>query len=291
MADHEYDELDIDPRDLEMGGVIGEGSTAIVYFGSVNGESVAVKEIRAWVDEVDDRIVKMVQRELVVLNEVNHPNILRFLGLVRDSEPLRIVFEYCAGGSLFELLHHHHQIVLTWEQRLEILMQTARAMEYIHGFDPPVIHRDLKSLNLMLLEPVTTQVPHVKLADFGLARVQERAMTQGVGTKHWMAPEVLKGTTYTEKADIFSFSMVAFEDICRHVPYERMKPQEVARLLSAGKRPDFSEHVKVEKVPDGLLALVYQCWDQDPAKRPAAAKICQALALVRARRGALLKEM
>mmetsp|Transcript_77835 Transcript_77835/g.204372 ORF Transcript_77835/g.204372 Transcript_77835/m.204372 type:complete len:291 (-) Transcript_77835:123-995(-) len=281
-AADEDDELDIDARDLQMEGVIGEGSTAVVYKGCLHGEPVAVKEIRAWAEEVDDQVVQMVQRELMVLNEVNHPHILRFLGLVRDSEPLRIVFEYCAGGSLFELLHHHKDIPLSWAQRLQVLIQTAQAMDYIHGFDPPVIHRDLKSLNLMLLDPITTQMPHIKLADFGLARVQERAMTQGVGTKHWMAPEVLKGTTYTEKADVFSFSMVAFEDICRRVPYERMPPQEVARLLSSGSRPDVTEHVRVAEVPAGLLDLVYRCWDQDPGKRPAAAEICQSLARVQA---------
>merc|ERR1719343_1248315 len=128
-------------------------------------------------------------------------------------------------------------------QRVKMLVDTASAEEHLHSFEPPIIHRDLKSLNLMLLTPVKNEqtLPHIKLADFGFARLEERAMTQGVGTKHWMAPEVLRGTAYTTKADVFSFAMVAFEVVCRHVPFENLDAHMVARQTMAGIRPGMDE--------------------------------------------------
>lgn len=267
---------EINEADLELINQIGEGTTATVFMGKLRGKIVAVKEIRALQDEFDGATVQSVQRELRVLSRVNHPNILRFIGLVEKCMPLQLVLEYCAGGSLFELLHNCWSVPLSWKQRLKFLSDTAMATDYLHNFDPPIVHRDLKSLNLMLLEPVSDQfvAPHIKLADFGFARVQERAMTQGVGTKHWMAPEVLSGTEYTDKADVFSFAMVAYEVVCRHVPFERLDPTSVARLTKEGKRPDLQDDTIVPKeVPLGLIDLIMMCWDQNPEARPAFADI------------------
>lgn len=268
--DEEEDELGIDPRDVDLLEAIGEGTTATVYMAKMDGKTVAVKEIRAWKDMVDHDTLLSVERELSVLSQANHPHIIRFLGLIRDSEPLRLVFEYCAGGSLFELLHNRWDIELTWLQRIKVLYDTAQAMDYLHSFEPAIIHRDLKSLNLMLLDPVNDSdtPPHMKLGDFGFARSKEREMTQGVGTKHWMAPEVLKTTAYTEKADVFSFAMVTFEVICRHVPFEQVQPIVVARKIAAGERPNVEDHLHREEIPEGLVEVMEACWLQEPHERP-----------------------
>mmetsp|Transcript_107707 Transcript_107707/g.286715 ORF Transcript_107707/g.286715 Transcript_107707/m.286715 type:complete len:298 (-) Transcript_107707:179-1072(-) len=288
-GDDEDDECwEIDEADIDLLEQIGEGTTATVYMARLRGRVVAVKEISALQEEVHGSIVKAVQRELRVLSRVSHPNILNFIGVVEHSGPLRLVLEFCAGGSLFELLHNCWDIPLSWkQQRLKFLQDTSMAAAYLHGLDPPIIHRDMKSLNLMLLEPVTNQfiVPHVKLADFGLARFQEaRAMTQGVGTKHWTAPEVLVGTDYTDKADVFSFAMVAYEVVCRHVPFERIDPTTVARMTRDGKRPDLTDSAIVPAdVPEGLLDLMALCWEQEPQMRPSFAQIVQMLADIAAR--------
>merc|ERR1712060_744442 len=169
-----------------------------------------------------------------------------------------------------ELLHNCWDVRLVEVQRSKILMDTACALEFLHSFEPPVIHRDLKSLNLMLLYRIENgcTMPHVKLADFGFARIEERAMTQGVGTKHWMAPEVLRGTDYTTKADVFSFAMVAYEVAFRHVPYERLDAHSVARQTLAGIRPDMDEDDTEGDVPPALLELITNCWAQEPDARP-----------------------
>lgn len=271
--------------ELTLLGQVGEGTTAVVYMGRLRGRMVAVKEVHALQDDVDGIMVQSVQRELRVLSRAHHPNIVQFVGLVVKSMPLQLVLEFCAGGSLFELLHNHWNIPLSWkEQRTKTLMDTSKAADYLHNFDPPIVHRDLKSLNLMLLEPVVDQhvVPHIKLADFGLARFHEaRKMTQGVGTKHWTAPEVLSGTDYTDKADVFSFAMVAYEVVTRHVPFERLDPTSVAKLTREGKRPDLSDGSIVPKeVPVGLLELIVLCWDQKPQNRPSFSQIVRLLEVI-----------
>lgn len=266
-AEEEFDDREIKTDELKITATIGEGTTAVVYLGQLRGATVAVKEIRALTGEV--ATIQAVQRELRVLANVSHPNIVRFVGLVTEHFPLRLVLEYCAGGSLFELLHNQWDIPMVWMQQIKILLDTALAEEYLHSFEPPVIHRDLKSLNLMLLHPVDNQLslPHIKLADFGFARIEDIHMTMGVGTKHWMAPEVLRGTAYSTKADIFSFAMVAFEVVFRHVPYENLDAHQVARQTLAGQRPDLEEFPEV-KVPAAVLDIIRACWQQEPEDRP-----------------------
>lgn len=276
MAQHQMDDSqEIDPADIDIISKIGEGTTASVYLAELQGRKVAVKEIRVFQTANGGSTFEHARREFCMLSVVVHPNILQLVGLICQSNPVRLVLEYCEGGSLFDLLHNRRDLVLSWAQRLKVLLDTTRAMDYLHTFEPPIIHRDLKSLNLMLLHTVTDQhvCPHVKLGDFGLARVQDAAMTQGVGTKHWMAPEVLSSTGYTEKADIFSFAMVSYEVICSHVPYERLEPQQVAGKIASGRRPHFEDHIDPDEVPKGLIELVRRCWEQCPSDRPTSAEI------------------
>ena len=136
-----------------------------------------------------------------------------------------VVTEFCSGGCLFELLHNSDLFDLSWPQKGKMLMDVANAMNYLHSPEqgkPTVIHRDLKSLNILLLEPVMTlgDVPHCKVTDFGLSRITSDGsadfgtMTSAVGTCHWMAPEVLQSNHYDQKADVYSFGMIMFEVIC-----------------------------------------------------------------------------
>lgn len=275
-ADDEVgDSFEYDHEDLDYQDQIGEGSTATVFKafmqGSIGRVQVAVKEIHAK-GQIDMATLQAVQRELFVLSRVDHDNILRFIGMVSSRLPVCLILEYCAGGSLFELLHNCWHIELSWKQKLKMIADTASALDYLHNFDPPILHRDLKSLNLMLLDEVQDQntEPIIKLSDFGFARVmEESSMTQCVGTKHWMAPEVLTSTEYTQKADVFSFAMVTYEVVCRHVPFETFDPTTVARVLSRGDRPfNMPGNDWPEQAPLGMKELVERCWAQDPNDRP-----------------------
>lgn len=273
----------IDKSDLEFTKIISEnaGSTAVVYHAHFkDGRGVAVKQMY----DMDDEIV--VQRELSVLTTVQHKNIVQLYGIVNDQHPLQLCLEFCEGGSLFMLLHRSYKMPLSWRQRLAMLYDVAVAMDYLHGFDPKIVHRDLKSLNILLLHPLKTQddQPHIKVCDFGLARehVPGAVMTSGAGTLQWMAPEVFSSTDYTEAADIFSYAIVAFEIICRRIPYIKdVNNDQFHWAIRKGHRPDIHDprHLP-EVVPSGLIDLVERCWHQQPLERPPFSQILEDLAKV-----------
>lgn len=278
---------EIDAGELNMLETIGDGSTSIVYVASYNGSRVAVKELRFGKAELSNAQRQAIQRELSVLAQAKHRSILQCFGLVTEW-PLRLVLEYCEGGSLFELLHNCKSVTLSSAQRLTALVDTADAMRYLHSFSPPIMHRDLKSLNIMLLAPVTHELTpvQVRLADFGFARSwTDVGMTPAVGTKHWMAPEVFLQAEYTEKADVFSFAMVLYEVVCRSVPFQMVAPDVAARFLSVGDRPLFEEYVSLDEVPEGLTDVASQCWSSNPVERPSFDKIYPKLVSIRAEAG------
>merc|ERR1719353_346453 len=157
----------------------------------------------------------------------------------------------------------------------------ARAMSYLHDFKPAVIHRDLKSLNLLLTSLIQDirQVPVVKVSDFGLAKMQDGEqswgkMTVEAGTFHWMAPEVASGH-YNQKADVYSFSMVLFELICREIPFEDLEPNDVLKLTKEGHRPD--PEAVPPNTPQELEALMHACWKHNPEERPDFHYVCKEL--------------
>merc|ERR1712130_675889 len=149
------------------------------------------------------------------------------------------------------------------------------------GFNPQIIHRDLKSLNLLLAARVSTSidVPLVKVADFGFARFMEadtewEKMTQSVGTRHWQAPEISSGV-YDERVDVYSFAMVLFEIVCRQVPFHSVPPEMVPQIVAYGTRPDLS--LVPLACPKELVNLMKVCWSPDASERPSFTKICETL--------------
>ncbi|CAJ1416471.1 unnamed protein product [Effrenium voratum] len=237
--------LEIPTGELILEFLIGSGYTSEVYKGlwtRHDNTVVAIKQITEDAQMRSEQQLAFV-REMSVLTQVRHENLVQLYGVCLDSRPLRIVTEYCGGGAVFELLHNS-PIDLVYPQQIKMCRDVARAMNYLHTFNPMIIHRDLKSLNLLLDKPVTgLDLPLVKVCDFGVAKFQVQAgnwgqMTNQAGTKHWMAPEMWTGSTYDEKVDVFSYAMVIYEIICREVPFEEEEPADVGKYTVAGIRPD-----------------------------------------------------
>eukprot|EP00928_Gymnodinium_smaydae_P086826 TRINITY_DN71249_c0_g1_i1.p1 TRINITY_DN71249_c0_g1~~TRINITY_DN71249_c0_g1_i1.p1 ORF type:complete len:306 (+),score=46.86 TRINITY_DN71249_c0_g1_i1:106-1023(+) len=280
------EDWELNPNDLKVIEAIGQGSTASVYWATLHGHDIAVKEIQA----VDDGTLLAVRRELQVMNKVDHPHLLKIVGLVSKTPPLRLCLEFCSGGTLFDLLHNMWHIQLRWQQRLKILYDMASAMEYLHTFRKPIMHRDLKSLNVFLRTPVDDQDSEidVKIADFGFSRIRSKgatdadwsSMTQGAGSIHWMAPEVFMGTKYSSKADVFSFGIVIYEVVCRHMAFEDKDADSAGQLIAAGQRPTF-EHVP-QSAPPELVNLMQRCWAQSPVERPTFTEIYAELVAIHA---------
>eukprot|EP00927_Polykrikos_kofoidii_P043761 TRINITY_DN3785_c0_g1_i1.p1 TRINITY_DN3785_c0_g1~~TRINITY_DN3785_c0_g1_i1.p1 ORF type:complete len:644 (-),score=131.49 TRINITY_DN3785_c0_g1_i1:32-1963(-) len=284
--DGELDEAwEIDPALLTMHEKIGSGITAEVFRATFQEKQVAVKVIQLNKKCMDDREQKAFAREVGIMPHVSHNHLVKFLGIASRQRPFRIITEFCAGGCVFVLLHNCDHIDLSWTQQVKMCRDVASAMDYLHAFQPQIIHRDLKSLNLLLAKMIanTKDVPHVQVSDFGLSRMKEMdswgKMTKAAGTCHWMAPEVFVSTKYDEKVDVYSYAMILFEIICREIPFEDQEPANVGRLTVRRKRPDL-EAVPPD-CPTLLRALMISCWEHEAPKRPGFPSIVETLARVK----------
>mmetsp|Transcript_52858 Transcript_52858/g.115999 ORF Transcript_52858/g.115999 Transcript_52858/m.115999 type:complete len:445 (-) Transcript_52858:187-1521(-) len=274
---------EVEEADLTYCERIGRGKFSDVYRGRWRGADVAIKEL-LWEggdEERDEGNRKMVKRELEVMMRLRHPNLVLFMGAITRTMPLRIICELCLGGSLYDLLHG--PVKLCWRQKVKLGFDVARGIYFLHTCKPPVVHRDLKSLNLLLVDPVLTEndIPFAKIADFGLARCEAAddtgGMTEGAGTYHWMAPEVLQGAHYDERVDIYSFAIVLYEIACRKLPFAEidMAPVAIAIAVTRGQRPSLD--VIPSDCPPDMKKLIQDCWAGNPADRPLIREICHTL--------------
>lgn len=265
-------EWEVDAASIMYDTCVGSGLTSEVYRGVWEGKTVAVKKITTDFRRMPLKQREDICRELAILQALEHPNLTMMYGVVA-THPVQIVMEYCAGGNVFDLLYNtpEESLTITWSQKLKLGSDVSEAMAYLHSADPPIIHRDLKSLNLLLSTPVRRSGDPilVKLSDFGMARLsKEDNMTRGRGTANWMSPEILSETKYDCKVDVYSFSMVMYEVICQEIPFEEIQdPAAIRDLILQGSRPDLS--LIPPECPSRLTDLVRRCWDPYPSNRPA----------------------
>ncbi|OWZ02629.1 TKL protein kinase [Phytophthora megakarya] len=268
------------PRDkVQTQKLISRGAFGEVYSGIFNGQLVAVKMLipatRTNLKQVNEFLA-----EAKMNATMEHPHIVTFVGVAWDSlSDLCVVLEYMHGGELRALLDEYlksHHAVGFDKQKATMALQVCHALTYLHSLDPPVIHRDLKSRNILFSSDM-----EAKLSDFGVSRERlDQTMTAGVGTSLWMAPEVMLGERYDDKADVFSFGVVLSELDVHTMPYAHAKKEN---LESTGRA--MVDSVLLQKValgtvqaefsdatPESVLELARTCLDVDPAKRPNAAE-------------------
>ncbi|KAJ6939083.1 hypothetical protein NC651_005506 [Populus alba x Populus x berolinensis] len=281
---------EIDRRLLKIGERIASGSCGDLYRGVYFGQDVAIKIFRS--EQLNDTQEEEFAQEVAILREVQHKNVVRFIGACTKSPHLCIVTEFMPGGNLYDYLHKNHSI-LELPQLLKFVIDVCKGMEYLHQKN--IIHRDLKTGNLLM---DTQNV--VKVADFGVARFQNQGgvMTAETGTYRWMAPEVINHLPYDQKADVFSFAIVLWELVTAKVPYDSMTPLQAAlgpsglrdsfasfnsSMMKAasqclcpvieiasykGLRPDLPQNAHPK-----LLDLMQRCWETVPDKRPSFSEI------------------
>ncbi|KAH9757517.1 hypothetical protein KPL71_016418 [Citrus sinensis] len=254
------EDWEIDRRLLKTGERIASGSCGDLYRGVYLGQDVAVKVLRS--EHLNDTLEDEFVQEVAILREVQHRNVVRFIGASTKSPHLCIVTEYMPGGSLYDYLHKNHN-VLKLSQLLRFAIDICKGMEYLHQSN--IIHRDLKTANLLM---DTHNV--VKVADFGVARFQNKGgvMTAETGTYRWMAPEVINHQLYDQKADVFSFAIVLWELVTAKVPYDSMTPLQAALGVRQGLRPDLPENAHPK-----LIDLMQRCWDAVSDNRPSFSEI------------------
>ncbi|KAL4116199.1 hypothetical protein PRIC2_013197 [Phytophthora ramorum] len=274
----------LDYDEVALGRCISRGGFGLVFVGSYRGQQVAVKKIRNERGVGREQVEQFV-REISLISGLNHPRIVEFVGACWTTPAeLSAVTELMERGDLRDVTRRfkRRSYRLTWEaHKAAIALHIAEALTYLHGLSPTVIHRDLKAKNVLLNADM-----EAKLSDFGIARERSlydgsEHMTVGIGTSFWIAPEVLLGHDYDERADIYSFGVVLSEidtdDYpywnAQHPPQGKVQENEILRLVARGaKRPAFSDDC-----PPAILELAARCLRADPKERPSASEIVEYL--------------
>lgn len=256
---------------------LSKGACGEVWLGEYEGQQVAIKRLLQIKSHRADEVEEFA-REIELSASLVHPNIVSFIGVAWNSlSNLVMALEFFPMGDLQEYLAKNGDLLSWPRDKIQIAVGVGRALEYLHCRSPPLIHRDLKSKNILL-----TSRLEAKLIDFGVSRDrQEYSMTAGVGTPYWTAPEVLEGKRYTEQADIYSFGVVLTELDTSKVPYhdaltaegKKPKPFQILTDVMAGMlRPSFSENC-----PSRIRRIGVACCQHDPIRRPTAAQVADML--------------
>ncbi|KAJ6708672.1 SERINE/THREONINE-PROTEIN KINASE TNNI3K-RELATED [Salix koriyanagi] len=197
------DVWEIDAYQLLFEKKIATGSSGDLYKGTFCSQDVAIKVLRG--EHLDDKLQREFSQEVLIMRKVRHKNIVQFIGSCTRPPSLCIVTEFMSGGSMYDFLHKQKGS-LNLQSLLRVAIDVSKGMNCLH--QNHIIHRDLKSANLLMDENGV-----VKVADFGVARVQDQTgvMTAETGTYRWMAPEVIDHELYDHKADVFSFGIVLWE--------------------------------------------------------------------------------
>ncbi|XP_019436214.1 PREDICTED: probable LRR receptor-like serine/threonine-protein kinase At4g29180 [Lupinus angustifolius] len=189
--------------------VIGKGGFGTVYFGKMkDGKQVAVKMLSPSSSQGPTEF----QTEAELLMTVHHKNLVSFIGYCDDDDnKMVLIYEYMANGNLKHYLSDINPDCLSWEKRLQIAIDAAEGLDYLHhGCKPPIIHRDVKSANILLSEDL-----EAKIADFGLCKVfgndKQNAEAVVMGTTGYLDPEYYKLRHLNEKSDVYSFGIVLLE--------------------------------------------------------------------------------
>lgn len=258
---------EIQPNQVIRGEKLGEGGFGTVYEGTVAGQHVALKQLTG----SHARIHENFRKELDMMCELRHPNIVLLLGAVIQPDQLCLVMELCHGGSLTSLLRQRE---LTVSEVVSVGRQVALAMNWLHTKEPPILHLDLKPANILLSD---LQNLHVKVSDFGLARPCKLDSRSVVGTRRFMAPEMMKKLPISEKADVYSFAILLWQIYARKKPFSNFKniktqleKKEFADYIWAGNRPPIALDM-----PPLLANLLHRAWANDPNARPNFGEIIQ----------------
>ncbi|XP_042407186.1 calcium/calmodulin-regulated receptor-like kinase 1 isoform X2 [Zingiber officinale] len=274
-------------KDLQKGTsnfktLIGQGAFGPVYKAQMaTGETLAVKMLATNSKQGE----KEFHTEVLLLGRLHHRNLVNLVGYCAEKGQHMLIYVYMANGSLASHLYSEKYQVLSWDLRVNIALDVARGLEYLHdGAVPPVIHRDIKSANILLDHSMRARV-----ADFGLSR-EEMVSHQASnirGTLGYLDPEYVSSRSFTKKSDVYSFGVLLFELIAARNPQQGlMEYVELAAMDADGKvgweeivDPRLDGVFHIAEVND-VAALAYKCINRLSRKRPSMRDAVQALSQI-----------
>ncbi|EFJ24027.1 hypothetical protein SELMODRAFT_174767 [Selaginella moellendorffii] len=225
------------------------------------------------------------QTEVLLLGRLHHRNLVNLVGYCAERGHCMLVYEFMSGGNLAEILYNEERAALSWKLRVSVAHDISRGIEYLHdGAVPPVIHRDIKSSNI-LLDAMST----AKVADFGLSK----EMTFGVptsavkGTFGYVDPQYLLTNVFTEKSDVYSFGILLFELITGRNPQQGLL--DYVKLAALGVEgadgwgelvdPRLEGHCNLQEFGQ-IASIAFRCVNEDPRHRPKMRDVSQWLSRV-----------
>lgn len=299
---------------LEWGKRLGRGSFGSVYVVESSGLKLAAKRMSLVEDEEKDATKKMMRREALAMRSLNHPNVVQIYGVVLDHpEYVALLMELAGFGSLRDVMDSEPDLIMSRpDVQLQLALHVAQGMQCLHAQDPPMLHHDLKTANVLLFaadggahakspwarlrgQIDEGSVGHLqaKLCDFGLAKglqvgtgamtLQSSRATGGPGgTLAYTAPEAFDDD-YLMASEVYSFAIILWELMTCQIPWsinpETGKPYTVKALIKAvcldDKRPELPSHL----VGTVLGGLAERCWRSSANSRPTISQVCQTLQL------------
>ncbi|KAL7594550.1 hypothetical protein Lser_V15G30980 [Lactuca serriola] len=269
-------------RDLEKAtnnfhktNIIGQGGYGIVYKGTLTDKTtVAIKKAKS----IDENQIEQFINEVIILSEISHPNVVKLLGCCLETQTPLLIYEFVTNKTIFHHLHEQDFISsMTFERRLNIATQTAEALAHIYS-TTQIIHRDIKSLNILLTDDYTA-----KVSDFGISRFipmdETHIQTLVHGTLGYIDPEYFRSGILTEKSDVYSFGMVLVELLTGRKVFSRDRTESdlglAAYFISSLERGHLLQVLDDKVKKDGVnehiryfARLAKDCLELEGKKRP-----------------------
>ncbi|XP_052442741.1 serine/threonine-protein kinase Nek1 isoform X4 [Carassius gibelio] len=243
---------------------IGEGSfgKAILVKSRTDGRQYVIKEIG--ISRMSNKERQESRKEVAVLANMSHPNIVQYKESFEESGCLYIVMDYCEGGDLFKKINNQRGTLFPEEQILDWLVQICLALKHVH--DRKILHRDIKSQNIFLTKDGTIQ-----LGDFGIARVLNSTVELArtcIGTPYYLSPEICENKPYNNKSDIWALGCVLYEMCTLKHAFEAGNMKNLVLKIIRGSYPPVSVHYSQD-----LRSLLAQLFKRNPRERPSVSAI------------------